>query len=70
MLSGSVKDIAITALISPTTLKKLTNKQIPPFTEETKVVNSSHFSFPLFQPLLRWKLQKKIRLRKIYSWKK
>ena len=45
MWSSISSDITITAIISTTTMKKLTNKQIPPIVR--KFVNSLHSSFIL-----------------------
>ena len=57
MLIGSAIELTITAIISLTTIKKPTNKQIPPIIRK-KAAHSSHFSFKLDNFMLA--LEKKL----------
>ena len=45
MLRGSVNEIAITAIISPTTIREPKFKQARSIIRQTQVVPSPHFSF-------------------------
>ena len=59
MWSGTANDLAITAIIGPKTLTKLTNNQTPRIIGETKVLDYSVFSFILH--VLMQKTEKRLK---------
>ena len=44
-MSRSANELAITAIVSPKTIGKQTNRKTPPIIRKTKVANSSHSSY-------------------------